>query len=250
MEKVLCVLETFQEVTRIGSCDNSTIGLTLPLIRIVKKSLEVSDADVGISTLKRSMARDINNRYPLGVEWNPIYAVATVLDPRFKTSLFLSNEARASAISHLEDEVQTVLDISQANVVRAVPEQENNPNPVCSGGKKRKVQDILDVLMELPSTQPEVGTAVTAAKIVNDYLAEPTMKFTLGNTDDYVNVFNYWKRYVDDHKSAAALGQVARKHLGAPPTSVASEKMFSSTGIICSPHRCRLRPEKVDMLLF
>ena len=58
---------------------------------------------------------------------------------------------------------------------------------------------------------------------VERYLAEPLLDFKIGNP------FKWWAL---NFKSYPLLSTLARKYLSAPPTSVASERVFSSTGII------------------
>jgi len=43
---------------------------------------------------------------------------------------------------------------------------------------------------------------------------------------------------------------VAQRYLSVPPTSVASERLFSAAGDIYSDQRTQLAPERAEMLLF
>jgi len=43
---------------------------------------------------------------------------------------------------------------------------------------------------------------------------------------------------------------VAQRYLSAPPTLVASERLFSAAGDIYSDQRTQLAPERAEMLLF
>ena len=46
------------------------------------------------------------------------------------------------------------------------------------------------------------------------------------------------------------LSRVARRYLGIPATSCASERVFSSSGLICNAKRSRLTTENVETLVF
>jgi len=57
----------------------------------------------------------------------------------------------------------------------------------------------------------------------------------------------WWK---ENKHRFVLLSQLARHYLLAPPTSVASERLFSVAGDIYDEKRNRLAPERAEMLLF
>ena len=75
---------------------------------------------------------------------------------------------------------------------------------------------------------------------VERYLAEPLLDFKIGNP------FKCWALNL---KSYPLLSTLARKYLNAPPTSVASESVFSSAGIIYDDRRSQISPELAENLL-
>ncbi|XP_054262254.1 zinc finger BED domain-containing protein 4-like [Macrosteles quadrilineatus] len=60
------------------------------------------------------------------------------------------------------------------------------------------------------------------------------------------NVWNFWKV---KRLSVPRLGNVANKFLSAPPATVFSERLFSTSGIICDKKRNRLDPHRVQMII-
>jgi hypothetical protein len=57
----------------------------------------------------------------------------------------------------------------------------------------------------------------------------------------------WWR---DNQLSFPKVARVARRYLSAPSTSVPSERLFSSAGLIYTDRRNRLLPEKAEQLLF
>jgi len=59
----------------------------------------------------------------------------------------------------------------------------------------------------------------------------------------YPTACDWWHLYPN-------VARVAKRYLSAPPTSVASERLFSSASRVFTDRRNRLAPKKADMLLF
>ena len=57
----------------------------------------------------------------------------------------------------------------------------------------------------------------------------------------------WWKDHATQYPRTA---KVAQRYLSAPPTSVASERLFSAAGDLYSDQRTQLAPERAEMLLF
>ena len=89
-----------------------------------------------------------------------------------------------------------------------------------------------ELVKEQNSTGPASTPAVEAA--VDAYLNEPVC----GRKS---NLLDYWKQW-------PVLAAMARKYLSIPPSSVPSERLFSTAGDIASDKRNRLSAEKVEML--
>ena len=58
---------------------------------------------------------------------------------------------------------------------------------------------------------------------------------------------DWWR---DNESRFPAVARVARRFLGAPPTSVPSERLFSAAGQIYTDRRSSLMPERAELLLF
>jgi hypothetical protein len=73
---------------------------------------------------------------------------------------------------------------------------------------------------------------------LDNYLREPRVART-------TNIYGYW-----NCSQFPAIEPAARKFLSAPPTSVASEQLFSAAGQIYADRRSNLLGENVEKLLF
>ena len=78
--------------------------------------------------------------------------------------------------------------------------------------------------------------------MVEMYLKEPLISHL-----EYIHPLTYWK---EKQPLWPCLADLACKYLSIPPSSAASERLFSSAGDIVSPERNRILPEKAEMLLF
>ena len=57
----------------------------------------------------------------------------------------------------------------------------------------------------------------------------------------------YWKRC---ELELPLLSQLAKRYLSIQASSSPSERLFSKAGLVSTPARAQLKPEKVDMLVF
>ena len=76
---------------------------------------------------------------------------------------------------------------------------------------------------------------------IEQYLKEPLIPFHCANS------YLWWK---ENRHRFVQLSRLARRYLAPPPTSVASERLFSTAGDIYNEKRNRLAPERAEMLLF
>lgn len=72
------------------------------------------------------------------------------------------------------------------------------------------------------------------------YLAEPAVTHTS-------NPFSWWAA---NGSRFPQLARVARKFLAIPASSVASERVFSTAGLVVNTRRSALKPEHVEQLVF
>lgn len=84
LEKVNIVLAPFEEITKQISFATSTASEVIPSVVVLKRLLARETAeDSGIKTMKATLLAAVDTRFQT-VEKEPQYAVATLLDPRYK----------------------------------------------------------------------------------------------------------------------------------------------------------------------
>ena len=81
--------------------------------------------------------------------------------------------------------------------------------------------------------------AEVLAKELDEYIDSPC-------EPEDTNPFQWWATY---QKKFPHVADVARAHLGIPATSVASERVFSKCGLICSDRRASLKSHHVEHLV-
>lgn len=82
LEKVLSVLGPFEELTRKVSSSDATDADVIPAVTVLHRFLtKETDEDHGIKTMKATLAAAVKKRFS-DAEENPLYTMATLLDPR------------------------------------------------------------------------------------------------------------------------------------------------------------------------
>ena len=88
--KVINVLLPVEEITKCISEDTACISVIIPLVRGLKKTLEQSDKDRGVCTMKSEMLESLQRRFS-NIEETDFLVLSTMLDPRFKDKFFSSS---------------------------------------------------------------------------------------------------------------------------------------------------------------
>ena len=233
--KVIKVLEPIEEITKSVSEELACISVVIPLIRALTKTLGQDDEDHGMHRMKAEMLRSIDRRFA-DVEEKEVLVLATIMDPRFKDKFFSSVVSRQNTKKMLLDECARV--------------RENDPcYSLAEPPSKRPANDettsklwgcLTEILSESTAMSGEDQDMNSNLCEVERYLAEPLLDFKVGNP------FKWWAVNL---KSYPLLSGLANKYLSAPPTSVASERVFSGAGIIYDDRRSRISPELAEKLL-
>ncbi|XP_063762422.1 zinc finger BED domain-containing protein 4-like [Eleginops maclovinus] len=244
LEKTATVLKPFQELTAQVSAASATAADVIPFVRVLTRFLDSeSEEHRGIQTMKATLLDAVHTRFD-HVETEPLYAVATMLDPRYKdkfltaTNLDQAKEALKVEVMKMEQELKTMPSgegVAEAETARQTPEME-------AGSSTSSLGSYFDEILEESGTAGPSEQQITPGALfqLESYLSEPP----LGRKH---NPFQYWR---DNQARLPTLAATAAKFLSAPCTSVESERLFSAVSLIIDEHRSRLTPEHLEMLVF
>lgn len=182
----------------------------------------------------------LKRRYS-SVEINPLFAIATILDPRFKRTPFLNEDNFKSAKEKIIEEMQLSFpeepEGKQTEALSSYP-----PNEPASKKSKNSSSfwSHYNTAFSDKTTSSNQEETKSCEEELNTYLSEKLVDPKLGD-----HVGNVW--HASSHHRLKIL---SKKYLSVPPSTVYSERLFSTAGNICDSKRNRLDPNKVKMLVF
>jgi hypothetical protein len=148
------------------------------------------------------------------------------LDPKYKSLNFLSKEQKKVVVSEIESRMD---DIPLSDSIPACSDDIEPPPK-----RSRKLCGI-DYLTQF-SPEKEKSTRENELERYVSERVEP-------NEDPLL----WWRKNEDKYP---VLSRIAKKFLGVPATSVPSERIFSSAGLLITKLRNRLSSELVDKIIF
>ena len=274
IESVIKVLQPFEKITRLMSGDKSTIAEVIPLIQVLKNSLQICDEDhdedpdedhdddhdnfhddlgedqdysyqvPGIKGTKKKISEELNQRFAF-LDTDDIYNLSTILDPRYKTRF--SSSCSKGIFTEL---LKTKLDETEKESTAAEADDTTTPPP-----KKRKVatdkssewttvsnamKGLLSSSSDDDESTSERRASVKSTKEVDQYLS-------LRRISHDNDPLSWWR---ENATSFPLLSKLARRYLACPPSSVPSERLFSIAGNIYDEKRNRLAGARAEKILF
>ncbi|KAL6463619.1 hypothetical protein MHYP_G00280100 [Metynnis hypsauchen] len=240
LEKTAAVLAPFEELTRKVSSSTSSTADVIPSVTVLKRILAKEDgADAGIKTMKKTVLQAINKRFS-AVEDEPLYALSTLLDPRYKDRCFTSADSVKRAKDALTKELEEE-DPGSSTVGRETtepPEKSPRVETEAPPHKSSFMKELDQILEECEG--PGATSSSSPAVELHRFFTEKTI--TASDCP-----YQYWRVNKDRLPHLAA---IATKYLCAPCTSVESERLFSAVSNIVDEKRNRLTAERAEMLVF
>lgn len=232
LEDIVQILGPIEFVTTEISGDSySTSSLVIPVSHCMEATIKnYTPITVEGKAFKDNILSEIQRRFR-DIESYQIFAVSTILDPRFKRMHFQSPRAAAAAVSFINRQLKTVTNNYMESNIDLRPRTENKTNEF-------NVWTFHDNLVDLcASTVDEPGGINLELR---QYLNQPPIP-----RDQ--DPFKHWHTLKPAYPT---LFTIAIRYLSIVATSVPSERMFSKAGIIKSDLRSRLSGKRLNSLLF
>ncbi|KAI7814064.1 putative zinc finger BED domain-containing protein 4-like [Triplophysa rosa] len=132
LEKTVIVLSPFEELTRAINSSQSSTADVIPAIVVLKNLLsQERDTDSGIKTMKSTLLQAVNERL-CNIEDEPLFSVATLLDPRCKDRYFTSADAVIHAKNALTKEAEKIEDTLRTATTAAGPAEVSHMEAKCA----------------------------------------------------------------------------------------------------------------------
>ncbi|XP_047519017.1 zinc finger BED domain-containing protein 4-like [Pieris napi] len=122
LNKLVAILTPFEEITRNLSDTNTCISSVIPLIHVLKHTLQMEkekiDTNPNFKNIIQKLIEDINSRF-CDLQSNTLYSLATYLDPRYKLKFF--NDVIQEQV---QSELIRLLTLYDSNVASRVDDDE------------------------------------------------------------------------------------------------------------------------------
>ncbi|XP_059418798.1 E3 SUMO-protein ligase ZBED1-like [Carassius carassius] len=244
--RVLKPLRTFTDSLASEKC--ITISSLRPVLQHLTESIlaEKDDDSSLVRSMKHAIAicKNLKERYEDSDMANVIN-MACVLDPRFKLNFV---EEADSIKGQLEQQVMqessanegSTSTLSQESSARGECEDEGTSVSVPEAPKGLAGLKIITKKKQEKNQSADMVKSTLAFQEVSVYTSLPTIAVDK-------DPLQWWK---DNEEEFPRLAKLAQKILCIPATSVASERLFSSSGNIQTVFRSSLKPDKLNMLVF
>ena len=239
LNKALSPLADLTDI--ISGEDYVRISTLKPLMHhITSEALSIGDGDTQLTKDIKEKAKSYLVRKYSDPDINQLLDLATFMDPRFRmdyTKATDVNAVKARVVKEAVEEATASGLLEQQS--QEEPDQEPTEPPPA---KKTKLATLLKKSRPVGGSSNS-NTATPEDRITSEvdlYLQAPQL-----DTDD--NPLEWWKT---NHKTFPILAILAKKYLCICATSSASERVFSTSGVIVSAKRTCLKPAKVNMLVF
>ncbi|KPP66043.1 zinc finger BED domain-containing protein 4-like [Scleropages formosus] len=238
IQSVCNALKPFEVACSEMNNRTATLGQVIPLIHILNRKIDMLfDETMGIDNMLKSLKEAMVSRMSSTLH-DPRYTWATMLDPRYKTSLFTEEEAE-----QCKQDLIRELEASLSTSVDPEPLLSNGCNkiPASSDSSLTTNKDNLWALMDdIRSKIKQEERPKSSELAVQEYLEEEIL-------DQSCDPLDYWnlKKFLWPD-----LAKVAVRYVGCPPSIVPAETLFSTATSNCAMSQSRPLLENLEGLIF
>ncbi|XP_007952931.1 zinc finger BED domain-containing protein 4 [Orycteropus afer afer] len=232
MQSVCHALRPFDAASREMSTHVSALSQVIPMIHILNRKVEMLfEETMGIDTMLKSLKEAMVSRLSSTLH-DPRYIFATLLDPRYKASLFTEEETE----QYKQDLVRELEILNSTSDDRPVSNGCDTGSPPKDASGEESLWSLM-AKMRRPDLREKTKLP---EDMVLAYLEEEVLE---PNCDP----LTYWSL---KKASWPALSALAVRFLGCPPSIVPSEKLFSTPTENSSFSQPRLMMEHFEKLIF
>lgn len=230
MQSVCHALRPFDAASREMSAHVSTLSQVIPMIHILSRKVEMLFGEtMGIDTMLKSLKEAMASRLSATLH-DPRYVFATLLDPRYKASLFTEEEAE----QYRQDLIRELEILNSTSEDTATPDGCDSGSPSRDSGGGESLWSLV-AKVERRDRRERLPEDMVLA-----YLEEEVLEHSC-------DPLTYWNL---KRSSWPGLSTLAVRFLGCPPSTVPSEKLFSTPTENGSFGQPRLMMEHFEKLIF
>ena len=240
--RIVAILQPFEQLTREISCDNACISVVLPAVQAILLYLEKDVCDEGIKKTVGELIASLTKRFAVFFD-NALFTVSAGSDPRFKLS-FLTTVQQVK--SKTEIVTATLLSQPTSSASKSPPtspaeHSESDTDEPPTKKTKTTFEDFWSSWDQLQPVRAEHNDiSVTIETELNSFLSEPCVP-------RHIDPMQWWRTNMSRFPTLCC---TAKRYLSAPPTSVPSERLFSTAGDTFSDTRSCLHADNMERLIF
>nr|XP_039319042.1 zinc finger BED domain-containing protein 4 [Saimiri boliviensis boliviensis] len=229
MQSVCRALKPFEAASREMSTQMSTLSQVIPMVHILNRKVEMLFQEtMGIDTMLRALKEAMVSRLSATLH-DPRYVFATLLDPRYKASLFTEEE-----VEQYKQDLIRELELMNSTSEDAAASHE------CDAGSPSQDSAAEENLWSLVAKVKKDPRGTLPEDMVLAYLEEEVLEHSC-------DPLTYWSL---KKASWPGLSALAVRFLGCPPSIVPSEKLFNTPTENGSLGQSRLMMEHFEKLIF
>lgn len=236
MLSVCNALKPFEVACREMSNRTATLGQVIPLIHILNRKIDLLfDETVGIDTMLMSLKEAMVSKMS-AILHDPRYTWATMLDPRYKTSLFTEEEAEQCKQDLIQEDLSSSTSVSDTPLLpNGCSEDPASPNTSHS-----KKDNLWSLMADIQQKIKQEEKPKSFEQSVLEYLEEDIL-------DQSCDPLDYWnlKKFLWPD-----LAKVAARYVGCPPSIIPAETLFSTASVNCALNQPRPLLDNMEGLLF